>query len=248
MIPVGSNPLWHPVFEALAYAAGNAVFRRVRAAQGVGTLEPRQWTVLAAAAVGALVGSRIFELAEQWPTLLGAWHSGRMAALLFSPGGKTIAGGLLGGWLCAEIVQHLHGIGRQMDDLLALPLCVGIAVGRIGCLVAGLADDTYGKPTNLPWAIDLGDGVGRHPVQIYEILFLALVGILVGTKVALPAGARFSLFLASYLGWRIAIDFLKPQPLIHGLNFIQWSCGAGILLLSLGWALTGKGNHEQAVA
>jgi prolipoprotein diacylglyceryltransferase len=248
MIPIGSHPLWHPVFETLGYAAGYAVFRRLRARRGDAAMEPQQWSVLAAAVVGALIGSRLLELAEQWPTVLDAWQSGRMLALLFAPGGKTIAGGLLGGWLGAEIVQRMSGTRRWMGDLLALPLCVGIAVGRIGCLLAGLADDTYGSPTSLPWAANFGDGIGRHPVQVYEILFLALVGILVSAKVNLPEGARFRLFFASYLAWRTAIDFLKPEPQIHGLNLIQWPCLAGVLLLVSDWAFSRKGNREQTSA
>jgi prolipoprotein diacylglyceryltransferase len=246
MIPVGSHPAWHPVFETLAYAAGYAVFRRMRAKQGDALAEPQRWTVLAAAAVGALVGSRLLGLAEQWPTVLNAWQQGRMLTLLFSPGGKTIVGGLLGGWLGVEIVKKLSGIKRRTGDLFALPLCVGIAVGRIGCLVAGLADDTYGKPTTLPWAVDLGDGIGRHPVQVYEILFLILLGMIVSIRAKLPEGARFRIFLGSYLAWRVVIDFLKPQPLIHGLNLIQWSCLGGIVLLVLDEIRSGRGIHGRA--
>ena len=89
MLPIGSHPAWHPVFETLAYAAGYGTFRRVRARQGDVVGEPR-WTVLAAAAVGALLGSRLLGLAEQWPTVEAAWRSGRLWALMFSPGGKTI--------------------------------------------------------------------------------------------------------------------------------------------------------------
>jgi phosphatidylglycerol---prolipoprotein diacylglyceryl transferase len=244
MIPIGSHPAWHPVFETVAYAAGYAVFRWQRGRQGDVMAEPQRWTVLAAAAVGALVGSRLLGLAEQWPTAEAAWRAGRMLALVFSPGGKTIVGGLLGGWLGVEIVKKLNGITRRTGDLFALPLCVGIAVGRIGCLVAGLADDTYGQPTGLPWAVDLGDGVGRHPVQIYEILFLALVGSVVSSKIRLPEGARFRIFLGSYLAWRVMIDFLKPQPLIYGLNLIQWSCVAGICVLVLDEVRARKGEHE----
>jgi prolipoprotein diacylglyceryltransferase len=196
--------------------------------------EPQRWTVLAAATVGALIGSRLLGIAEQWPTVTEAWRSGRFLELLLSPGGKTIVGGLLGGWLGVIAVKRLSGIRRRTGDLFVLPLCVGIAVGRVGCLLAGLADDTYGKPTTLPWAVNLGDGVGRHPVQAYEILFLTLVGIVVSRRAELRDGARFRMFLGSYLGWRLVIDFLKPQPLIGGMNLIQWSCLTGILLLILG--------------
>jgi prolipoprotein diacylglyceryltransferase len=246
MIPIGSHPVWHPVFETLAYVAGFAVYRRARAREGDIVDEPQRWTVLAAAAVGALVGCRALGLTEQWPTVLEAWRTGRMWVLVLSPGGKTIVGGLLGGWLAVEIAKKLSGIERRTGDLFALPLCVGIAVGRVGCLLAGLADDTYGKPTGLPWAVNLGDGIGRHPVQVYEILFLALLGIVVSMKARLPEGARFRIFLAGYLAWRIAIDFLKPQPLIAGMNLIQWSCVAGIVWLALDWAHGREELHEQA--
>jgi len=245
VIPIGSHPAWHPVLETLAYATGFAVYRVLRARKGDLVAEPQRWTVLAAAAVGALVGSRLLGVAEQWPTVAEAWRSGQTLRLLVAPGGKTIVGGLLGGWLAVEIVKKLAGIRRRTGDLFALPLCVGIAVGRIGCFVAGLADDTYGKPTRLPWAVNLGDGIGRNPVQIYEILFLVLLGIAVSIRRPLPEGARFRIFMAGYLSWRIAIDFFKPQPLIAGMNLIQWSCLVGIAALALDWTLTRKGLHEQ---
>ena len=236
MIRLGSHPAWHPVLETLAYAAGYAVFRRMRARLGDVVAEPQRWTVLAGAALGALLGSRLLGLAEQWPTALAAWRSGHLLALLFAPGGKTIVGGLLGGWLGVEVVKRARGIRRRTGDLFALPLCVGIAVGRIGCLLAGLADDTFGKPTHLPWAVDLGDGIGRHPVQIYEILFLVLIGFLVTANFRLPDGARFRIFMAFYLAWRLVIDFMKPQPLVHGMNVIQWVCAAGLTVMALLYA------------
>jgi prolipoprotein diacylglyceryltransferase len=208
--------------------------------------ESQRWTVLAAASVGALIGSRLLGIAEQWPTVIDAWRNGRMLELLLSPGGKTIVGGLLGGWLGVAAVKKLSGIKRRTGDLFVLPLCVGIAVGRVGCLLAGLADDTYGKPTTLPWAVNLGDGVGRHPVQVYEILFLALVGIVISRTANLPDGARFRLFIGSYLGWRILIDFWKPQPLIGGMNLIQWSCLAGILVLVLDFVFLRKRRNVRA--
>lgn len=235
MLSIGSHPAWHPVFETLAYAAGYQVFRWMRRQSGDVVAEPQRWTVLAAAAVGALSGSRLLGLAEQWPMVQAAWRGGYLLTLLFSPGGKTVVGGLLGGWLCVEAVKRLNGIRRRTGDLFALPLCVGIAVGRIGCLLAGLADDTYGKSTSLPWAVELGDGVGRHPVQLYEILFLAALGILITRPAQWMEGARFRIFMAGYLAWRLAIDFLKPQPLVHGMNLIQWCCAAGLAVLAAEW-------------
>jgi prolipoprotein diacylglyceryltransferase len=244
MIPIGSHPLWHPVFEAASYVAGYLVFRHQRARQGDVVDESKRWTVLAGAALGALAGSRVLGLAEQWPTLIDAYRAGRLLPLLLSPGGKTIVGGLLGAWLGAEIAKKLSDIHTRTGDLFALPLCIGIAIGRVGCLIAGLADDTYGKPTHLPWAVDLGDSIGRHPVQIYEILFLALVANVVSSKLKFAQGDRFRIFLASYLGWRFCIDFLKPQPLVYGMNLIQWSCLVGLLMLAIDWLKSPRRQHE----
>jgi prolipoprotein diacylglyceryltransferase len=47
-------------------------------------------------------------------------------------------------------------------------------------------------------------------------------------------GQVFRLFLAAYLGWRLLIDFLKPQPLVAGMNWIQWACVAGLVVLAVG--------------
>jgi len=247
MIPIGSHPAWHPAFEISGYVAGYLVFRRLRARRGDVVDQSQRWSVLAGAAVGALAGARLLGIAEQWPTVLAAWRGGRLPDLLLTPGGKTIVGGLLGAWIGVEIVKRFSGIRSRTGDLFALPLCVGIAIGRVGCLVAGLADDTYGKPTGLPapwWSVDLGDGVGRYPVQVLEIFFLIPIGFAVRSKLPLPVGARFRIFLASYLAWRVAIDFLKPQPLIYGMNLIQWCCAAGLVCLAVDGLRMTREAHE----
>jgi prolipoprotein diacylglyceryltransferase len=104
-------------------------------------------------------------------------------------------------------------------------------------LLAGIADDTYGVETKLPWAVDFGDGVGRHPVQVYEIIFLVLLAVVISRLPQMRQGVKFGIFLASYLMWRVGIDFLKPQPLVGGLNLIQWSCLGGLVLLGIDWAV-----------
>jgi len=229
-LPQLFHPALHFVFEALAYPAAYAVYRRARSRQGDFLSEDQRWTVVAAAAVGALAGSRFLGLLEQAPAMGFSWSS-----LLFS-GGKTIVGGLLGGWLTVEFIKRAQGLRGRTGDLFAVPLCLGIAIGRIGCFFAGLADDTYGLPTTLPWGVDIGDGVPRHPTQLYEIIFLLLLALLLSSYQSRshPRGRTFRLFMAAYLGWRLMIDFLKPQPLILGLNMIQWACVVGLCALALG--------------
>ncbi len=222
-------PALHPLFEALAYASGYALYRAQRERRGDVVSTSARWNVIAAAALGALIGSRLLGLLSQGPRVSWSWR------LLMQPGGKTIVGGLLGGWLAVELVKSVTGVRSRTGDLFALPLCVGIAVGRVGCLLAGLPDDTYGKPTSLPWGVDFGDGIARHPTQAYEILFLVLLGMFIWRLGKSPhrEGFLFRVFLASYLAWRFAIDFLKPEPVVYGLQLIQWAALAGLLLLSV---------------
>lgn len=228
----------HTLFEALAYVVGYLLYRRARNASGDLLPEDERWVIIAAAAIGALVGSRVLGVLEQAPETGLHWQ------LFLLPGGKTIVGGLLGGWLAVELTKRVRRIRSRTGDIFAIPLCIGIAIGRIGCFLAGLADDTYGTATTLPWGIDFGDGVRRHPTQIYEILFLAALALILhryNTRPH-PAGNTFRIFLATYLAWRLLIDFIKPQPLLYGLNLIQWACAAGLaaLVISEAYRLTGK--------
>jgi prolipoprotein diacylglyceryltransferase len=224
------HPELHPIFETLGYMGGYAIYRHLRARQGDALSDERRWLIIATTAVGALFGSRVLGLLEQAPRDGWHWHQ------LLVPGGKTIVGGLLGGWFAVEIVKRCIGIRSRTGDLFAVPLCVGIAIGRIGCFFAGLADDTYGNPTSLPWGVNFGDGIPRHPTQLYEVLFLSILGYILWKWDARPHvdGSIFRAFMAAYLGWRLLIDFLKPQPLVHGLNVIQWACVAGLLVLAIG--------------
>lgn len=231
MLHLSAHPALHPAFEALAYLVGYRVYLRAKAARGDVLEEQQRWQVIAAAAIGALAGSRVLGLLEQSPHLHLTWQQ-----MILPSGGKTIVGGLLGGWIAVEITKKVAGISTRTGDLFAMPLCIGIAVGRIGCLLAGLADDTYGTPTSLPWAVDFGDGSGRHPTQAYELVFLIALtgGLHLWQRCGHPRnGAIFRIFLAAYLGWRLAIDSLKPQPLVNGLNAIQWACVAALSWLAV---------------
>jgi phosphatidylglycerol---prolipoprotein diacylglyceryl transferase len=87
-------------------------------------------------------------------------------------GGKTIVGALIFGLISVELMKRYIGVRESTGDLYAIPLALGIAIGRIGCFLTGLSDNTYGTPTTLPWAVNFGDGIPRHPTQLYEIAFL----------------------------------------------------------------------------
>jgi phosphatidylglycerol---prolipoprotein diacylglyceryl transferase len=220
--------LWiHPVFEILAYAAGYALYRRSLNDQGDIFAEEQRWQMIAAAAIGALIGSRTLGLLDQAPAGHITWST------IILPGGRTAVGGLLGGWTAMVLCRHQPGLFARTCDQFAIPACLGIAIGRIGCFLAGLADGTEGTPTGLPWGINFGDGIARHPTPIYEILFLAALAGLLHRYRQSPyrEGTVFRLFMTGYLAWRLLIDFIKPDPLLYGLSVIQWACVVGLLVL-----------------
>jgi prolipoprotein diacylglyceryltransferase len=209
----------HGVLETLGYLLGFQTYRAIRRRTGDVIDDTERWWVIAAAAVGALVGSRLLVWMENPPATFGQ-------------AGRTIVGGLLGGLVAVEWTKRRLGITRRTGDLLVLPLCLGIAIGRLGCFLGGLDDRTAGLPTSVPWAVDFGDGVPRHPSQLYEVLFLLALGavFLVTAREQRPEGDRFKLFMVAYLGFRLLGDALKPEPRIFlGLSSIQWACVAGLV-------------------
>ena len=216
----------HQPFELLGSALGVRLYFARRRRTGDPLPGERRLVVFAAAVVGAAIGSKLLALLANPAPVLA--HPS--AAVLLS--GKTIVGGLLGGLAAVELTKWRIGERTPTGDLYVFPLIVGIAVGRIGCFLTGLADDTYGLATSLPWGVDFGDGVARHPTQLYEIAFLALLaGVLAWrARRPYPRGDLFKGFMAAYLAWRLVIDFLKPAHVaVLGLSPIQLACVAGLL-------------------
>ena len=218
------HPHW--VFEALAYLLGFRVYLAVRKLTGDTIPERTRWTAIAAAAVGAALGSKLLFLFENPAETLQHWRD-----IAFLMGGKTIVGGLIGGLFAVELVKSRIGERRSTGDLFVFPLIIGIAIGRIGCFLTGLADHTYGVATSLPWGIDFGDGIRRHPTQLYEIVFLLALGsvLLVVRRRLNESGDLFKLFMVAYLGWRFLIGFIQPEIPLAGLSAIQWACLATLI-------------------
>jgi phosphatidylglycerol:prolipoprotein diacylglycerol transferase len=217
----------HLVFEVLAYVAGFRLYVVLRRRLGDPVPTATRWTVIAGAAVGAALGSKVVSWAER-PAETWA-HLADPAWLM---GGKSIVGGLLGGLADVELAKKLAGETRSTGDLFVLPLCLGIAIGRIGCFLAGLADGTYGVATSLPFGVDFGDGIRRHPTQIYEIVALGLIAWWAAARRRGLArdGDLFRGFMVLYLAFRLAVEIIKPgDRIVLGLTGIQIACVAGLV-------------------
>jgi phosphatidylglycerol---prolipoprotein diacylglyceryl transferase len=222
----------HLVFETLAYAVGFQFFLWLRRHRGEVLAEGQRPLLVLAAIVGAFVGAKVLAWLVDPVHIWEHRHDWRVWAE-----GKTIVGGLLGGTLAVEWAKRRMGITRATGDLYAIPLALGIAIGRIGCFLTGLDDRTHGIAVPA-WmqavGVDFGDGVARHPTQLYEILFLAgLVFVLLRRlKRGHAEGTQFKLFLGAYLGWRFLVGFIQPEPAL-GFSAIQWASLAGSVFATI---------------
>lgn len=210
MIDVPTAPWAHYAFDLAAWIAAALAARFQHRlwpddAQRLARItEPSYFIALA---LGAVAGA--------W--LLGSANS--LRAIVAAPS-HSIAGALAGGIAAVELWKWRHGVRRSTGGPFVLPLAVGIAVGRLGCLFAGFPDYTFGAPGEVPWAVDLGDGIARHPVQLYESAAMA-------TFAAVYVAARrrgadwaenhaFHALIIVYAAQRFVWEFLKPYPPLVG--------------------------------
>ena len=211
----------HQITEVLAYFLGFQLYRwmKKRQPQDSYTTWQRVQLVIAAAG-GAMFGSFVIGTLDQ-PAIIIPTANGIQIAI-----GKTIVGGLIGGWISIEIIKKYLGYTKSSGDLFTFPIIFGMGIGRIGCWLQGIEDGTYGIETTFFMGMNLGDGLLRHPTALYEIFFLSTFGLLLHRlKHRLPDGGVFLTFMMGYMSWRVGIDFIKPgSPLGPlGLTLIQLS-------------------------
>ncbi len=223
------SPYWHWPFEAAAYFLGARLFlwqrKRVKSSEVSG--EALAWLAVAAV-LGAAFGSKLLFWLHDPAVALSDFPN--LANLMM---GKTVVGGFLGGLLAVEFTKKNLAISSATGDLFAAPMMLGLIIGRMGCFLAGLPDHTYGTITSLPWSVDFGDGLNRHPTQLYEVLFVGCLWLTIHLlRSRLPRqGDQFKLFLAAYLTFRFFAGFIKPSPHLYFglLTGIQSACLAGLI-------------------
>ena len=117
--------------------------------------------IVFAAAVGGIVGSRIYFLLENFEQFLND-----PIGMIFSGGGLVFLGGLLGGLLAVTYIIKKNNLRWiAFADIVAPLLILGYAIGRVGCLLVG---DDYGLPTDLPWGMEFPNGIPPSTYQIFQ--------------------------------------------------------------------------------
>lgn len=226
-IPLGKSYIpVHFVCETLAYFLGYRYYVYLQKQKDDPISSENRLIIFIGAAFGALIGSHLVGVLEN-PTLLSHFN------LVYLMGNKTIVGGMLGGLIGVELTKKKIGVKVSSGDMMVYPLILAMIIGRTGCLLAGLEDGTFGIPSNLPWAINFGDGIRRHPTNLYEILFWIILWLslqIIEKYKRFTDGSKFKIFLSSYLIFRFLVEFIKPDYFFSfGLSVIQLVCVGGIL-------------------
>ncbi len=220
--------LLHVMMEAAAFFIGFRYFLFLRRKQGdqIGQ-ENRIW-ILIAAIFGAVAGSRLVGSLERPGDLLNAANTWQYIYT-----NKTVLGGFLGGLWSVEIAKKILREKHSSGDLFTYPIILALIIGRIGCFSMGVHEQTYGTATRFFTGMNLGDGVLRHPVALYEMAFLMLLWVGLSkfeNSHTLMEGGRFKIFMIAYLLFRLLLDFIKPTyPIILGLSTIQLTAIVGLL-------------------
>lgn len=216
----------YALFIGLAFLVA-LVVRRAEARRLSFDADPRhRWVGLGAllgAVVGAKLGMVLFEPMDAFADNLQ-----RIASLDFT--GKTLVGGLIGGYIGVEVAKKIVGITRSTGDAFALALPLGQALGRVGCFLNGCC---YGTPTQSPLGVVM-HGAARHPVQLYEAgLDLALAAALfLIRETPRPEGHLFRRYLVGYALIRLIMEWFRGDPSIDigPLSLVQVVCLAAALL------------------
>ncbi|OSM04203.1 prolipoprotein diacylglyceryl transferase [Magnetofaba australis] len=218
----------HTLFDLLALS--------VAAASGYGVY---RWRFVAAYAQTSQRAGKHYLLALLIGSSFGAHLFGTWNLILSDiPGvGRSILGALVGAILTVELYKLMRGVRGSTGYIYALPFCVVVALGRLGCFLSGLDDHTHGLPTDLPWGWDYGDGTPRHPVQLYESAAMAATALFLLWRLwrAPEWVIHYGFYgvVGIYGAQRFVWEFHKPYgPLAGGLNLFHWLC-LGLMAYSL---------------
>ncbi len=191
--------------------------------------------------LGGVIGGRlgyifIYNFSYYWQhplDMLAVWH-----------GGMSIHGGLLGGalaflWMC----KRKNVDWKLLADLLVPALAVALMLGRFGNFISG---ELVGRMTSMPWGVDFGDGIMRHPSQLYamvkDFLLASSFGYLIIKYQDNPfwkSGQIFFAFLISYGVLRFIVEFFRaPDPQL-GLLWLGLSMGQWLSVLVIGIGIVG---------
>jgi phosphatidylglycerol---prolipoprotein diacylglyceryl transferase len=206
----------HELFVGLGVLVAIGVFV-VEARRRGQTDEKVVWVVL-----GGLVGGAVFMRLGTWLQHVDLRENASLTEQWLY-GNRSILGGLVGAWLGVHVAKRLVGYRLRTGDLFAPAVALGMAVGRIGCLLTELP----GTPTGTSFGIRLDPaaaerlgatpGVALHPSFVYEIVFHAaafcVLWFWLRHRVSAP-GETLTFYLAAYGIFRFAVELVRGNEVV----------------------------------
>lgn len=202
----------------------------------------------------ALVGGRLLYVVQNE---LGSLAEHPTHIFMVWMGGLSFYGGLVGALLALVVfARRRHLPLLAVLDVAAPAAAIGQAIGHLGCLIGG---DSYGIPTDLPWAVVYRNpgamapqGIPLHPTQAYEAILLGLlfVGLWVGRKRLgrLGDGAVAAAYLFGLAVIRFGLFFLRDEPaVLLGLKTAQL-IGLGIAVLAIALLAAARRNRNPSMS
>lgn len=194
----------------------------------------------------ALVGGRLLYVVQND---LGSLIQHPAHFLMVWMGGLSFYGGLIGALLALAIFARRRGLAiRAVFDVAAPSAAIGQAFGHVGCLIGG---DSYGIPTDVPWAVIYRNpgamaplGIPLHPTQAYEAVLLGILfaGLWLNRErlALLGPGVVTGVYLFGLAVVRFGLFFLRDEPaVLLGLKTAQ-VLGLGVATLAIVLFITAR--------
>jgi prolipoprotein diacylglyceryl transferase len=211
-----------------------------------GSAESMEMVAVVAVPCG-IVGARLYHVMTDYQLYFG---DGRhpIDALKIWQGGLgvwgAVAGGVLGAYLVARRRQIVF---PALLDAVAPAIVVAQAIGRLG---NWFNQELFGRPTSLPWALEIDPafrplGYAQyptfHPTFLYELLWNLLVAaalVLLDRKYRLGHGKVFALYVIFYTLGRFWIEALRIDQVneIGGFRLNNYT-SLIVFFAALGWFL-----------
>ncbi|CUR59780.1 conserved membrane hypothetical protein [metagenome] len=216
MVPTLGPVPTHELFVALGVVAAAVVFLLEMRRRGQSD-ERLVYVVL-----GALVGGAIFMRLGTWLQHVDLRDNASLTEQWLY-GNRSILGGLVGAWFGVHLAKRITGYRIRTGDLFAPAVALGMAVGRVGCLLS----EEPGTPTGHGWGITLTPeqaastdsvaGVALHPSFAYEIVFHLVAFTLLWCwlrHLSLPPGESFVWYVAAYGVFRFLVEFVRGNEVV----------------------------------
>jgi phosphatidylglycerol:prolipoprotein diacylglycerol transferase len=209
----------YTVFMILAFAAAFLCYRFTAVRLDKETNSAR-FLIIIFALLGGIIGAKLPILLFNYPLLFQ--YPENLNVIL---SGKTIVGGLIGGFLAVYLLKRHLKIHIKTGNDIAAPAALGMAIGRIGCFFGGCC---YGIESPKFLGVNFGDGIYRYPTQLYEMVFdlgLFLLFLYLKKNKNLQPGILFRYLLNFYLIFRFFLEFIRESDKAFlGISYYQIIC------------------------